>query len=183
MDAIECIKGRRSIRKFKGNALEDGLLESIISLAAMSPSWGNSQCARYVAVSGDQKAEMAKLMPEGNNKTVVEQAPIIIALCAVHGKAGVLRGRGTYERAEGWTFFDCGGAAQTLCLAAYEKGVGSLQMGVFDFRAIGELLKLPEGVELVELIALGYPDIEPQAPVRLELSELLHYNEYYSQPI
>ena len=43
MNATECMKGRRSIRKYKKGCIDHSLLESIISTASYSPSWKNWQ--------------------------------------------------------------------------------------------------------------------------------------------
>ena len=39
MNVIECIKSRRSIRKYKPNAIDHSIIDSIISIASYSPSW------------------------------------------------------------------------------------------------------------------------------------------------
>ena len=48
-------------------------------------------------------------------------------------------------------------------------------MGIFDEDGITELLNIPEGQELAALIAIGYPDIDPQAPKRKTTEDLLTY--------
>ena len=50
MNTTECIRTRRSIRKFKPDPIDHFLLESIISTASYSPSWKNSQIVRYIAI-------------------------------------------------------------------------------------------------------------------------------------
>ncbi len=50
MTAKECIKGRRSIRRFKSDKIEHELLAEIIETASYAPSWKNTQITRYVAV-------------------------------------------------------------------------------------------------------------------------------------
>ncbi len=71
--------------------------------------------------------------------------------------------------------FDAGVASQTFCLAAYEKGIGSVIMGIFDQKKIEELLELPEDRELVALIPIGYPAEEPVAPKRKAVDDLLSF--------
>ena len=53
MNATECIKGRRSIRKFKSDKISHSLLESIISNSSFSPSWFTSES------SSDPKSKSA----------------------------------------------------------------------------------------------------------------------------
>ena len=50
MTAKECIKGRRSIRKFKDTAIDHQLLEDIVETASYAPSWKHTQIVRYIAV-------------------------------------------------------------------------------------------------------------------------------------
>ena len=71
--------------------------------------------------------------------------------------------------------FDVGICAQTFCLAAKEQGLGTVIMGIFDEEGITELLDIPDDQELAALIAVGYPDIDPEAPRRKPISDLLQY--------
>ena len=73
--------------------------------------------------------------------------------------------------------FDAGVASQSFCLAAYEQGIGSVIVGIFDGDAIAELLQIPADRELVALIPVGYPDESPIAPRRKPVTDLLSYIE------
>ena len=68
--------------------------------------------------------------------------------------------------------FDAGLAAQTLCLAAWDMGIGSIILGAFD-PAIAQVAELPEGERVAALIALGWPDETPAAPRRKEVADIL----------
>ena len=74
-----------------------------------------------------------------------------------------------------WEMFDAGIATQTFCLAAHEKGVGSVIMGIFDEDKVAELISLEEGRKVAALIAVGYPDEEPALPKRKEVEELVRF--------
>ena len=50
MNTTECIRTRRSIRKFKAAPVDHSLLESLISDTSYSPSWKNSQITRFIAI-------------------------------------------------------------------------------------------------------------------------------------
>jgi len=177
MDAIECILKRRSIRRYKPELLAEGDLERIIELASWAPSWANSQCVRYVAITGSRKAQLAEFLGQGSKAIAVSQAPVVLAVCAIHGKSGVLPGRPGNDKGDAWTYFDCGGAVQTLCLAAFALGYGTLQIGAFDYQGAAQLLDIPLDMELVELVAVGYADIDPAAPARLTVAELLDHRD------
>ena len=50
MNTIDCIKSRRSVRKFTEEKVPHEVLEQLVELARWAPSWKNTQIARYVAV-------------------------------------------------------------------------------------------------------------------------------------
>jgi nitroreductase len=178
MEALECIRTRRSIRRFKPEHLAPGTIEQLIELAAWAPSWANTQCVRYLAITGEQKANLAQIINHGNNQIAASQAPVIIAICAIHDLAGKLRSGQPNPKGNAWTYFDCGGAAQTLCLAAHAMGLASLQMGAFDYAAVSQLLNVPDTMELIELVAIGIADGTPTAPARKPVPELLRYEKF-----
>lgn len=177
MNACECIRTRRSIRKFKPDAIDHSVLESIISTASYSPSWKNSQISRYIAI--EDSSILNRIVNDFTpsfNSNVIKQAPMLIALTYVKGRCGYERdGSFTTKKGDRWQMFDAGIAAQTFCLAAHEAGLGTVIMGIFDEDGITELLNIPEGQELAALIAIGYPDIDPQAPKRKTTEDLLTY--------
>ena len=177
MDAIDCILTRRSIRRYRPDPLPEGTLERIIELASWAPSWANSQCVRYIAITGPLKNQLADFIGQGNKAIAISQAPVVLAICAIHGLSGVLRDQPDNEKGEAWTYFDCGGAVQTLCLAAHALGYGTLQIGAFNYTKVGDLLDIPVNLELVELVTIGLADIEPVPPPRRSVSELLSYKK------
>lgn len=180
MTAKECIKGRRSIRRFKPDKIEHSLLAEIVETASYSPSWKNTQITRYIAIEGALKDEIAKdgTAPFPGNGNIIANSPMLIAVTVLKNRCGYERdGSFTTPRKDTWQMFDAGIASQTFCLAAYEKGVGSVILGIFDRDKIEELLELPEDRELVALIPIGYPDEEPVAPKRKTVDDLLSFKQ------
>jgi len=62
MDALECIKTRRSIRKFTSEAVPKKDLEQLIKIARWSPSYKNSQPWEAIILSGDKKKALSKML-------------------------------------------------------------------------------------------------------------------------
>lgn len=180
MTAKECIKGRRSIRKFKDTKIDRQLLEDIIETASYAPSWKHTQIVRYIAIEGALKdkigSECTEMFP--NNGVIIQNAPMLIAVTVIKNRCGYERdGSFTTPRGDTWQMYDAGVASEAFCLAAYEQGIGSVIMGIFDGDAVSSLLEIPEDRELVALIPIGYPDEEPVAPRRKPVSDLLSYKE------
>ncbi len=64
MDAIECIRTRMSIRKFRSEPVPREILSEIIKTAQCSPSYKNSQPWEVAIVSGEKKEELSKALIE-----------------------------------------------------------------------------------------------------------------------
>ena len=178
MTAKECILGRRSIRKFKADPVSHELLAQIVETASYAPSWKHTQITRSIAIEGELKekiaAEGTSLYP-GNGK-IISSAPVLVAVTVIKNRSGYERdGSFSTPRGDGWQMYDAGVASQTFCLAAYEQGLGTVILGLFDQAPIEAMLQLPEDRELVALIPVGYPDEAPAAPRRKPVEDLLSY--------
>ena len=178
MDAIECIKGRRSIRKFKDQKIDHSIIESIIETASYAPSWKHTQITRYIAIEGELKDKIASSCTSAypHNGDIMKEAPMLIAVTIIKNRSGFERdGSFSTPKEGGWQMFDAGVASQSFCLAAYEKGLGTVIMGIFDEEPASKLLDIPEDRELICLIPIGYPDEAPVAPKRKEVSDLVSF--------
>ncbi|MBO4981552.1 MAG: nitroreductase family protein [Lachnospiraceae bacterium] len=177
MTAKECITGRRSIRQFTDQPVSHELLADIITTASFAPSWKHTQITRYIAVEGDTKEKLAQCTSTfPNNGRIIANAPMVVAVTIIKGRSGFERdGSYTTSRGDSWQMFDAGIASEAFCLAAYEQGLGTVILGIFDQEEASRLLEIPEERELVALIPIGYPAEAPVAPKRKPVEDLLSY--------
>ena len=180
MDVMQAIKGRRSIRKYKPDPVSDKDVETVLDAARWAPSWTNNQCWRFVVVRDQQlKEELAAALERARNRAApaVRMAPVVIVACAELGKSGYYKGQISTDKGD-WFMFDAALAMQNLVLAAYAMGLGTVHLGLFDAKEIARILDVPEGVAVVEMTPLGYPDEEVRGPGRKELSEIVFKDKY-----
>lgn len=187
MDIIEAINGRRSIRKYKPDPVDDKVIETILEAAHQAPSWGNSQCWHFVVVRDRSvKEDLANTLfgvtdrPNGVTLSL-RQAPVIIVVCAEVKKSGTYhREPRQYatDKGEYWYMFDAALAMENLCLAAHSFGLGTVIAGAFDSKQAAQAIKAPEGVVVVALTPLGYPDEAPNPRPRKTLAEIVHNNSF-----
>jgi len=176
--AKECIKGRRSIRKFADTPVSKDVIADIVETASYAPSWKHTQITRYIAVEGELKDKIADECTSAyaKNGEIIKNAPMLIAVTFIKNRSGFERD-GSYSTPKegGWQMFDAGVASEAFCLAAYEQGLGTVIMGIFDEAKAASLLEIPEERELVALIPIGYPAESPIAPKRKSVEELLSF--------
>ena len=179
METIKCIKERRSVRKFQNKKVPHEVINEIVGAAAYAPSWKNTQVARYIVTEDQEKmnkiADSCVLGFEYNIDTL-RNAPALVVVTMIKGRSGMEKdGSSTTPKGADWGVFDTGIASQTFCLAAHDKGIGSVIMGIFDENKVSEVLPIPEGQQVAALIAIGYPDEAPKAPRRKTVEELVSY--------
>lgn len=179
MEALQCIETRRSIRKFKDTPIPRDVMEAIVKEASYAPSWKNTQVTRYVVVEDkDLKAKIANeaVMGFTYNTGTMEGAAALVIVTMVHGRSGFERdGSFSTSKEDRWEVFDTGLAAQTFCLAAHDKGIGSVIMGIFDEEKVAELIQLEEGRKVAAIIAVGYADEAPEVPKRKTVEDLVRF--------
>lgn len=178
MNTIECIKTRRSVRSYNQNSVDRELISEIVEASRFSPSWKNTQVTRYIVV--DNKELKDKIADEccsdTHNAGIIKQAPVLVVTTMVRNRSGYERdGSFTNAKGKGWQMYDCGAAGQTFCLAAHEKGLSTLIMGIYDEEKITEILEIPEEQEVCALISLGYSDEAPEAPKKKTTDDLITF--------
>lgn len=181
MNAIEMLKERRSVRKYKNEKVNRETMKEIIDISRWAPSWANFQIARYTLV--DDEKTIAKLATDGvkgfvYNVKTMEKAKGVAVLSFVKGKSGKLdlkKEDYATSKTNVWEVFDAGIACQTFCLAAHAKGVGTCIFGVIDDKSISEIVDLPEEETVAALIVYGYPDEQPPATKRKNADEIMRF--------
>lgn len=176
---MDVVKNRRSIRRYETREIPQDVLDELFEAVRWSPSWANFQCWEFVVVKDpDQKAAVKECVPNFNpaNKAMGE-APVVIAACGKVKFSGYHEGNPTTKHGD-WFMFDLGLATQTLCLTAHHLGLGRVIAGFFDHNKVAEVLKLPEGYDVVALIPMGYALKGSPAPKRREISEFVHMDAF-----
>ncbi|MEA3240076.1 MAG: nitroreductase family protein [Pseudomonadota bacterium] len=183
MDSLEFLLTRRSIRKFTDQEVDNETLQKVIEAARYAPSWANTQCWEFIVVRNQEvKKQLSQALPEGNPaRKSVTQAPVVMAVLGKHELSGYYKGGVATNKGDTWYMYDVGLASQNLALAAHSLGLGSVILGLFDAAAAEKVLSVPEGISLVTLMPLGYPEKTPsRAPSRKPICEFVYLNKYES---
>lgn len=92
MNVSDCIKMRRSIRKYKPDHIDHSIIDSIISIASYSPSWKNTQITRYIAI--EDPSILKKIADDYTpvyNSNIIRQIPMLVAVTFIKGRSGFER--------------------------------------------------------------------------------------------
>ncbi len=179
MNAIDLLKDRRSVRKYKQQKVDRKLMEEIIELSKWAPSWANFQIARYTLI--DDEALIKRVADEGvmgfayNIKTLQNTKGVCV-LSFVQGKSGKFNDTDyATTKTNSWEVFDAGIACHQFCLAAAAKGVGTCIFGVIDDKVMADIAQLPQEETVAAVITYGYPDEAPAPTPRKDISKIMRF--------
>lgn len=173
MDIFQVISDRRSIRKYKDIPVEQEKIERILNAARLAPSWKNTQCWRFLVLTKpEQREKVLTAFPDDNpGKKAIAMAPVVIVVCGNPAESDV-------ENGINYFVADVAIAFEHLCLSAHALGLGTCWMGWFDEARVKVSLGIPDAIRIVGMTPLGYPDQEPKARPRKELSEIVFFDEW-----
>jgi len=198
---FEALYSQRQITRYKPDPVPREAIDTIIDAATKAPNGGNTQPWEFIAITDrDLVTKIGQLYreawlgamgatPPPNESSVYRAArylanhmpevPAMILVCVDHtkGSAPFTPGeplvRGRYASSI-WL------AVQNLFLAARALGLGTWLTTAYLRREdeIKELLGIPDHVETVTLIPLGYPQGSFGSTSRHPAKEVTSYNRY-----
>ena len=74
--------------------------------------------------------------------------------------------------------FDVALAMENVMLAAADRGLGTVHVGLFDTKKVEELMGIPEDHCVVEMSPLGYPEFLPNPRPRKEAGEIFFHEKF-----
>lgn len=167
MKFIELAKKRRSIRGYKSDPVPEEILNEILQVGNLAPTAKNLQPFHFIVVRDSAKLdELAVAYPA----PFFRQAPVAIVICTEPVKGW------TRDRYDGKNYceVDVAIAVDHMTLAAADLGLGSCWIAAFDPARVADAMGLPEGIEPIVLLPLGYPNETGRKKVRKSLDELVH---------
>ena len=175
------IDTRRDIRRYRHDDVPKELVNTVLWAGHRAPSVGHSQPWRFVVVrdadirdraavmadrerlrqaellTPDRRAHLLDLQLEG-----IREAPVgIVVACDRRVPASGVLGRNTFTDADMWS---CACAVENMWLTARAHGLGMGWVTLFQPEELAELLHLPNDVETLGWLCLGWPDERPPAP-------------------
>ncbi len=169
MSFLEMAEARYSVRDYTDKKVEKEKLKKILEAAHVAPTAANKQPARLVVV---QEEEGLKKIGKAAN---IYGAPLAIIVCSDHTKAWTR----PFDQKK-TTDIDATILTDHMMMEAAELGLGSVWICYFKPDVIRQEFQLPDTLEPVNILAIGYANGSPADPKRhvtqrIPLDELVYY--------
>jgi nitroreductase len=164
------LKGRRSIRRCRPDPVPEEMIEQLLQAGRWAPSASNRQPWTFIVIRDEKVLQQVAQHAAFYfiRFAHVGEVPLLIALC---GNAGSRIYRQFLHE-------DIGLAGAQIMLQAKALGLGTCWIGGLDREALAGILRLPDHMEVVGLLTVGFPAEDPEPTERKPLEEIVHYDVY-----
>ncbi|MCK4503204.1 MAG: nitroreductase family protein [Desulfuromonadales bacterium] len=171
MKFIELAEQRCSIRGYKSAPVADELLNEILQAGNLAPTAKNLQPFHFIVVrDGDKLDQLATAY----SRPFLREAPLVIVICTESAKGW------TRDQHDGKNYaeVDAAIAIDHMTLAAADLGLGTCWIGAFDPIMVTAAMGLPDGIEPIAMLPVGYPSEPGREKTRKPLVELVRYDHW-----
>ena len=167
MDMLETIKSRRSIRKFTDKTVADDMIARIIEAGIWAPSGLNNQPWKIAVIRDEEiKSEIAGLT---HYSKCVMSANVLIAVFFDTSLG--------YDRTK--DVQSIGACLQNMLLMVHAEGLGAVWLGEIlkNKDRVKALVQGSHDLELMAVLALGYPATEGGKGSRRDIAETVFFSK------
>ncbi|MGP8069998.1 MAG: nitroreductase family protein [Candidatus Bathyarchaeia archaeon] len=156
MNVFDAIVGNVAVREFRPDIIREEYLKRILEAARLTQSAKNQQPWTFVVIKDRQMLnKLADLMTGDMDEGIMNKAPMAVAIVG--------------DPVSEFYLFDLGRVTQSMTLAAWELGIGSVIISGPEppdrenYRVkAGELIGVPKNLHFRELIIFGYPAVKKE---------------------
>lgn len=160
IDLLSGITSRRSIRDYTGQEINEEHLNTILNAGFCAPSAKNKRPWHFIVLQNKDKLNAISLM--GTNNSMISKASCCIVVCGDKVKQGINE----------LLIEDCSAATQNMLLATHGLGLGGVWCGIIKnsdtYKYLKNVLKLPESINPISIVVLGYPNEVKSEVARFE---------------
>lgn len=167
----ELYERRKSVREFQDRPVELDKLSRLLMTLNRAQSAANRQPWHFIVLEKKGRSELDGLL----TKEGFRSAPMIIAACADPALAWVRKA----DRVN-YAWVDVAIAVTEMIGAATAEGLGTCWIASLEPERVKQVLCIPAHIDIVGLIAIGYPVAEPvkENKQRKPLGEIIHYGKW-----
>ena len=170
MQVTQAIRTKRAVRQFTADPIPDQQLVEILNAGRRAQSAKNRQPWHFMAVR--DRGTLKALSKLGTYADQLAEAAVAIAIL-------------TPDPGERWSImFDAGQAAAYMQLAAWDLGIGSCPVTIYESEKARALLGFPPEFQLNAVLSMGYPadpdalHRPPQAGGRKSFKEKVSFDRW-----
>ncbi|MFR9650248.1 MAG: nitroreductase family protein [Rikenellaceae bacterium] len=164
----DVIMTRSSVRTFSSQPVDEKTIETLLRAGMAAPTAGDKRPWNMIVIT--DREVLDAIPTAAPNASPAARAQLAIVVCGLPAQSYL----------ENYWIQDCAIVSENILIAAHGMGLGAVWCGVYPdngngrFEAMSKLLATPEGVVPMNIIAIGYPDSEPNIKDKWDSSKVHH---------
>ncbi len=165
------LEKRFSVRDYLPDPVPAEVLERILKVGKEAASAANKQPWHFIVCEGEDK----KRLDDAFYRDGFKNAPVALDAVGVPAEAWVRRNDG-----KNYSYVDVSIAVTEMILAATAEGLGTCWIAAFDYEKAKDILEVPDEMEIVTLLTIGYIPDEIKKPERnrKRLDDIIHRGKF-----
>lgn len=162
---------RKSTRDFDGRPIEPEIIARLLATLQRAQSAANRQPWHFILSENTNRDALNSCLTKEGFKT----APLLIVVCADQKQAWTRKADGV-----NYAWVDAAIAVTEMIGAATAEGLGACWIAAVDPQTVRESLNIPGHIDVVAIIALGYPkaNLVREEKTRKPLTEFIHNGKW-----
>ncbi len=165
MEVVECLRRRRTVRRFKNEPVPESVVTKILQAARWAPSSRNQQPWHLIVVR--DRGTLVQIGRTARTGSFIGEATLAVAVAMENADSPEL---------------DAGRALQQMELMAWSEGMGTCFVTLTDAERVEvkRLLEIPPEIDLMTVLPFGYRpgDFKGRGVSRRSLSEIAHGEKF-----
>ena len=161
----DIVANRYSCRHYSQEPVSQEQILEILECARLAPSACNRQPWKFMVISAPEELSAVHA---SYNRDWIKEAPVAIIVLGNRNEAW----HRSYDEYDA-TDIDIAITTEHICLAAAEQGLGTCWVCNFNREELFNQFEIPDYLEPVVIIPIGYPADEPKEKQRKSMDELM----------
>jgi nitroreductase len=167
----ELVERRRSVREFLEEEIEEDKVERLLRVLQRAQSAANCQPWHFIVVRKENRDRLKDVF----TRECFKKAPLVIVACAEPSRAWV-------RKADNWNYawVDVTIALTEMVTAATAEGLGTCWVAAIDPVQVKRALEIPDPIEIVGIIVVGYPaeELKRVEKTRKSIEDIIHHGRW-----
>ncbi len=176
-DALDVMRTRTVLRNYAPERVDDTLVDTLLDAMVAAPTASNKQAWSFVVVREPGSVRRLRAFAPG----VIGTPALVVVACVDRSRTDRLPGHVSqkiYETSKLCVAM----AVENLLLAAHAEGLGGCPVSSFRERQIRGLLGIPDHIEPLLVVPLGYPAEAPTPSDRRDKNEVISNERWGHAP-
>ncbi|MFI0979703.1 nitroreductase family protein [Streptomyces sp. NPDC021093] len=172
------MRSRSVLRDYSPEPIDSSVVDEMLETMISAPSASNKQAWSFVVVQKPENVRLLRAFSPG----IIGTPTLIVVACIDRSRTNRLPGN-ISQKIYQTSKLCVGMAVENLLLSAHALGLGGCPVSSFREKQVCELLGIPDHIEPLLVVPIGYPAQAPTPSDRRDSNEVISHEIWGQGPV